>query len=153
MPGVRTRMKLLVLLLAVGCSNRHGNPIELLGETIAPPAPFDTLKLGMTVAEAKAALPELTGELTDVGSAELVVDKVPVKVVFDHSQLTAVMMELDRPSFEAELVKRWGPSKTRAPGIVEWSGPTWRAIHSCTPDKTRCGVDFKRPSAGDPARP
>src|SRR4051794_34581930 len=94
----------LVVLLACACSNRHGNPIELLGETVAPPAPFDTLKLGMTVAEAKAALPELSGEIDEkTGHGEIVVKDVPVTVVFDHARLSQISMRLERPTFEPEL--------------------------------------------------
>lgn len=147
MRGDRISRKVLLaiaLVLAAGCE-RHGKPLELLGETIAPPAPFDTLKVGMTVAEAKAKLPELTGELQDTGFAELVVKDVPVKVVFEHSRLSEITLRLERPSFEAELVKRWGPSRTTAPGIVEWNGPLWHANHSCTKDGSACSVEFERP--------
>lgn len=140
-------MKLCGLLLVVlaACSNRHGDPIELLGETIAPPAPFDTLKLGMTVAEAKAALPELEGDLTEAGDAKLAVKNVPVEVVFDHARLSRIAMRLERPSFEAELVKRWGPSRAVSSGVVEWAGPAWRANHACTASGDACTVTFEPP--------
>ncbi len=144
MVGVRIGMKVVLALVLVTACDRHGNPIELLGETIAPPAPFDTLKVGMTVEDAKAKLPELTGELQDSGFAELVVKDVPVTVVFQHSRLSEITMRLERPSFEAELVKRWGPSHATAPGIADWNGPLWHAKHSCTKDGSSCSVAFER---------
>lgn len=139
------KLSVLVLVGMAACGNRHGDPVELLGETIAPPTPFDTLKLGMTVPEAKVALPELEGEEPKAGYAELSVKNVPVVVAFEHARLSRVTMRLERSSFEAELVRRWGPSRAVSKGIVEWNGPVWRANHSCTESGDACAVTFERP--------
>lgn len=147
MMGVRMYMKaFLAIVLVASCGTRHGNPLNLLTETIAPPAPFDKLALGMTIAEATTVLPELTGEPTTSGYAALAVKDVPVTVVFEHSRLHEIMLKLERPSFEADLVKLWGPSHTVERGIVDWNGPVWRANHSCTKAGDVCAVIFERPA-------
>lgn len=144
MTGVRIRMKwLLLVAVLAGACNRKIDPLDLFGTAIAPPAPFDTLKLGMSEEEAKAALPDLEVVRSAKDFTQLAVPKVPVEVEIEHAHLARITLRLDRPSFEADLVKRWGPGRPTERGFVEWQGPVWRAAHSCTSDGQACSVTFQ----------
>lgn len=99
------------------------------GKTIAAPAVFAKLALGMTVDQARAAVPELSapqsiGDHLTVGHFDGGADDVSAIVYFDHDKLAIFALGLPLlADAEKLLTTTWGPPA--APRV--WKSADWRA--------------------------
>jgi hypothetical protein len=139
------------VVATVACADGDRAPaVDFVGADIAPPAPLNKLRAGMSFADATAVVPELRGELGELGSGQLTFDPkragLSARVDLRGSRVDTIWYFREGPSFSRTLAERWGPGSVDAthPGIIEWTGPSWLASHSCNDALTRCALMFTR---------